>query len=71
MTLAEIDTETNVTIGAIYRYVERLFQNRLMNQPRYRLYYEGQPLDNHEWTLADYGWINGTVGTIVAKDENI
>ena len=62
-TLIEIDTETSVTIGSIYRYIEKEFTKSFVGS-RYRLYYENQALNNHELTLADYGWINGTVGTI-------
>ena len=67
-----IDTEISVTVGAIRDYVERKYNQ---NYPFWRftlywtLFYEGQRLENDNMTLADYGWENGTIGTIEAHDE--
>ena len=73
ITLDQIDTETSVTIGDILQHVETNFPRR---QPdyngyytRYQLYYNDQPLENLGSTLADYGWVNGTIGEIFVHEH--
>ena len=65
----EIDTETSVTIRALLNYVEANFPRACPNQTRYQLQYNGQDLENLDSTLADYGWVNGTIGKIIVYEQ--
>ena len=67
--LDQIDTETTVTIGSIRRYAIGVLCLQCRNGPRYDLYYQNRRLDNDNWTLADYGWVSGTSGTIILKER--
>ena len=67
--LCEIDTEISVTIETIYQYIQDKFPIRNPRSVKYQLYYNDQALDNYDRTLADYGWVNGTTGTITVEKE--
>ena len=62
--LTIIDTETHVKVGSIRRYLSEDF-----NLSNVLLLYNGQTLRRDSLTLRDYGWVDGTFGTIIVVDQ--